>query len=174
MKFIAILTLALWSTLGLASELKISLPTGQELTLETPPSWSARIGRVRTELPQAIVAESSEPFGFKIAITPFWPEAAKGSEAKNIRTMIGNAAEAAKPDAVNQIVEVQSFTAPEKQGFFFVATAAATESDGYKYLSEGAVQYGSLLITYTVLANEKHKRVIEETLQVLRAMRANR
>ena len=173
MKISIALALILAPTLSAASELKITLPTGQVIALETPMSWSAQVGRVRAELPQAIVAESSTSQGFKVAITPFWPEAAKGAEAKNIRDMIGNAAEAAKADAVNRSVEVQRFAAPGKTGYFFVAVAAATEGDGYKYLSEGAVQYGSILVTFTVLANEEYKLVISETLQVLRTMRAS-
>lgn len=130
MKLVLVLALALCSLAGTAAELSISLPTGQVVSLEAPPSWAAKIGRVRSELPQAVIAESANEYGFKIAITLFWPEAAKGHEAKNIRTMIGNAAEAAKPEAVNQSVKVQEFVSAGKAGYYFVATAAATAGDG--------------------------------------------
>ena len=53
-------------------------------------------------------------------------------------------------------------------GYYITGTDKDTGPDEYKYLAQGAIAVDDLLVTFTVLTNEKDSTVVKDALDMLR------
>jgi hypothetical protein len=84
---------------------------------------------------------------------------------------VESGANAAKSQAVEQSLPVQSFGTAEAQGHYFSVTDRAPKPGEFKYMTQGAVSVGGLPVAFTILSNGNPKAAVEPTLRMLAAAR---
>ena len=153
-----------------AAELRADLP-GRDLVLELPEGWRGQVRRPRPDAPPTM-GITADPKAFQILITAIPPVGGmQAPGAEEIRDIVARGAASAKPRAVEPELEVKELRARGKAGYYFFATDREPEPDGFKYLTQGAIGFDELRITFTILANGEPQKVIDPALEMLRSMR---
>ncbi len=171
--FITLLTMLLVASAVYADDLRISIPDRDDLVLSIPAGWKTEVHSSRPDLPPTIGMTSGKQNEVMILITPAWPASAAAGPpgAEEIRKLVQDAADAVKSRAVESTLPLNELDAPGMLGFYVTATDREPEPDGFKYLTQGAIGFGELRVTFTILLNGEPKVVTEQALQVLRNMR---
>lgn len=169
------LTFALFVTLAgsvLADELSVQLPGREGLILTLPSGWRGTVDTPRPGLPPTITITSADLAAFQILLTPLWPVgSATHPTPADILGLVQGATEQARSRAVERDLPLRELNAPGKFGYYFSATDRDVEPGGYKYLTQGAVGFGELRVTFTILANRQPQETAAKALEMVRAMR---
>jgi hypothetical protein len=80
-------------------------------------------------------------------------------------------ANAAKSQAVEQSLPIQSVGTAEVQGHYFSATDRAPKPGEFKYMTQGAMSVSGLPVAFTILSNGNPKAAVEPALRMLAAAR---
>ena len=170
----ALITLAVTLSVN-ATELNVTLPDREGLVFEVPAGWRAQVNRPRSNLPPTIVLASSDPRALQVLITPIWPMGNTHAPTRSdIQSLVQGAAENARPKAVEKTLPLSELNGPGLIGYYFAATDRSPEPNGYKFLTQGAIAFGELRITFTVLANEDSKNASAAALTMLRTLRRSK
>lgn len=164
--------LVLLSCLAVAEESETksySLPNRGSIQLKVPKSWQSNIAQPPDNLPPTIqLAPRSAP-SFRVLITPLW--AAKPGIVLpgpvEMRRNVEQAAERARPQAVEKNLPIRELKGPSVVGYYFEATDRAPGPDEYRYMAQGMFRLGELLVTFTVLTNDDSRSVSGETIAML-------
>jgi hypothetical protein len=147
---------------------RYELPNLDTLELLLPPGWVDNVdqpagGKLSIELGPA------EGAPFQVFVTPEWkdPAAPEVRELPALRDAVRDAAERIKPQAVESFIEVRQLAGANGVGYYFHATDRAPRADGFKYMSEGALQVGDLTLWFTILTNDGQDTVAVEALSIL-------
>jgi hypothetical protein len=171
-KFMFALLALLTAIPATAVELVVNLPGHDDLLLEVPSGWNARIDRPRPELPPTISILPGSGNAFQVLITPLWPMgSAKSPSLGEIRGLVESSAGEAQSQAVERSLPLKELTGSNTNGYYFSATDRQPEPDGYKYLTQGAVMLRELRITFTILVNGEPQKSTDQALEVLRTAR---
>ena len=57
------------------------------------------------------------------------------------------------------------------KGFYFCATDRAPKPGEYKYLTQGTIRVGELLVTFTILTNDGQAGVVSGAMMMLKTAR---
>jgi hypothetical protein len=147
---------------------RYELPNLDTLELLLPPGWVDRVdqpagGKLTIELGPAAGER------FQVFVTPEWmdPAAPEVRELPALRDAVRDAAERIKPQVVENFLQVRQLAGANGVGYYFQATDRAPRADGFKYMSEGALQVGDLTLWFTILTNEGQDTVAVEALSIL-------
>ncbi|MES2257312.1 MAG: hypothetical protein V4724_02280 [Pseudomonadota bacterium] len=157
-----------------AAELRVAIPEHDDLVLTVPEEWKAKVRTPRANLPPTIAMVSGTHNELMVLITPIWPARSLTGDmpgAEEIRNMVSGAADIAKTKSLEDSLPLQEWRAPGMFGYYFSATDREPEPNGFKYLTQGAVGFRELRITFTILVNGEAKALNERALQVLGTMR---
>lgn len=168
-----ILLLLFLGSSAMAAEVRVPLPDRDDFVLEVPDEWRHQVRRERADHPPTIALTSANRLELVVLITPLW--AANASipvgNPDDLRKLVQGAANAVKSRAVEENLALVEFSAPGKMGYYFSATDKAPEENGYKYLTQGAVGFNDLRVTFTILINGEQDRMSQQALQILRSLR---
>ena len=155
-----------------AGELSVQLPGREGLVLSLPSGWRGQVDQSGAGMPPTITITSNEPSAFQILVTPLWPVgSAKAPTAADVRNLVQGATEQVRSRAVERDLPLTELSAPGKLGYYFSATDREVEPNGYKYLTQGAVGFGELRVTFTILMNRRPQETAAKALEVVRTMR---
>ena len=171
-KYLTAPMLLLAAAIACAADLRVPLQGRDDLVLSVPDDWKYQIRSPRPELPPTISVASAQRGEFLIMITPIWPGPGKGApDAQEIRGLVQGAASGVQPKAVERELPLREIAATDKAGYYFDATDKAPEPDGYKFLTQGAIGFKELRVTFTILVNGEPAKVRGQALEALRTMR---
>lgn len=158
-----------------AADLVVALPDRDSLVLQVPAGWESRVDRPHPDLPPTVTLSSPQPLGFEVHVTPMGFAGGAGApQQDDIRRFVEGAARQAAPQSVEQRLPLQELSAPGKSGYYFSATDRNPGPNEYTYLTQGALIYGDLIVTFTVLANGKPEPVAAQALEMLRTLQRSR
>lgn len=158
-----------------AAELNVALPDRESLVIDVPAGWRSQVNRPRSDLPPTIVLGSPNPRAFQVLVTPIWPMGnAQAPSRSDIQTLVQGAADNARSKAVEKTLSLAELSGPGLFGYYFAATDRSPEPNGYKFLTQGAMAFGELRITFTILTNEDSKSATAAALSMLRTLRRSK
>ena len=171
-RYLTLLVPALLAASVMAAEVRVPIPGRADLVLELPETWQYETRWPREDLPPTVTISSRERRRVAVFVTPIWPMGPPKAppSAEEVRRLVQGAADSAKPGAVEQSLPLVELSEPGKVGFYFSATDREPEPDGYRYLTQGAIGFDELLVTFTILTNGDPKPVTDQALQMLRSM----
>jgi len=174
-KSLAIAALVLFSVLGVASagELsirRIPLPGHGDFVIAVPDAWNIKTGQPGSGMPPTLILSAKSGAPFEILITPIWSMAGKPAplDSASIRREVEGAANAAKPQAVEKVLAIETINAASGTGYYFTATDRAPNPGEYKYLTQGILPVGQLTVTFTILTNDGSDATVSAALLLLR------
>lgn len=173
MQKVFILFLSLFfSFSAFAGEITVPLSGHDDLVLELPTGWVARISKPSADLPPTIDMIPTDGSSFQILITPLWPIGnQKPPTLGEIRSLVEAGARQVQLQAVEQRLPLKELVGSGTIGYYFFATDRQPEPNGYKYLTQGAVMLKELRITFTILVNGEHQKLTEQGLKIIQTAR---
>jgi hypothetical protein len=108
---------------------------------------------------------------FKVLITTIW--SAKGSSplpnTDQLKQKVRESAEQVRPQAVEKVIEVKDLKGSAAVGYYFTATDRAPKPGEFKYMTQGMIRVGDLMVVFTVLTNDGQSKIIDEALAMMKS-----
>ncbi len=170
----ALLLGSAWFAVALASAgdaglRRYELPNLDTLELRLPAGWVDSVYQPPGGGPPTIELGPAEGAPFQVFVRPEWPDptALEIREPQALRDAVRDAAQRIKPQAVESFIEVRQLNGANGIGYYFAATDRAPRADGFKYMSEGALQVGDLTLWFTILTNDGEDTIVVDATTIL-------
>ncbi|MEW6330662.1 MAG: hypothetical protein AB1560_04290 [Pseudomonadota bacterium] len=150
---------------------KYPLPDHGSIQLKVPVPWADDLRQPPDRLPPTIAFKPKSGNRFEILITPIW-SASKGASLPNsekIKELVQQASEQAKLQSVEKNLYLRELKGASGNGYYFSATDRAPEPEGYKYMTQGTIRVGDLMVMFTLLTNDGQEKVINDALSMLKS-----
>jgi hypothetical protein len=154
-----------------ASSQSYNLPDHGVLTLLVPDGWASQFKQPPNRLPPTIVLKPRSGMPFEVLVTAGWPTGPdnKVPDDAAMRSEVVAAAKSAASQSVEGVLPVQEIKGVDGSGFYFAATDRATNPREYKYLTQGVIRVGRILLAFTVLTNDGQEQAVRSALKMLRS-----
>ncbi|MEX0898026.1 MAG: hypothetical protein WDZ66_08215 [Steroidobacteraceae bacterium] len=148
---------------------RYELPNLDTLELRLPAGWADHVDQPAGGGPPTIELGPAEGAPFQVFVTPEWadPTTAEIRETPALRDAVRDAAERMKSQVVESFLEVRQLNGANGIGYYFAATDRAPRADGFKYMSQGALEVGDLTLWFMILTNDGQDTVAVEALAIL-------
>ena len=137
--------------------------------MDLPAGWSDHVEQPEGGGPPTIEIAISEGGPNQVFVTPQWVDPTDPAirELPALRDAIRDAAERIKPQVVESFLEVRQLSGGNGVGYYFSATDRDQAPGEFKFMSQGALQVGSLTLWFVILANDGQDTVAVEALAAL-------
>jgi hypothetical protein len=150
---------------------RFAIPAHGSLLLNVPAEW--RLADKATANPPAVALSVRPATGdsFNLQITALWPEPAK--RAGMTPQVIKERVQATSKELLQQSVEKEAtlleLRGKETLGYYFSLTDRESQNTGsdYKYIAEGTVTVGEVVLIFTFLHREPETAAKQQALQML-------
>lgn len=151
--------------------LSYSLNKHDSIQLKAPVSWKHELQLPPSHPAPTIVFKPKSGPIFEILITPIRPVAKDGDlpNSEKIKQIVEKGAEHAKLRSVEKAIPVMELRGAANRGYYFFATDREPEPEGYKYMTQGTIRIGTLIVMFTILTNDGQDNVITEALSMLKS-----
>jgi hypothetical protein len=161
-------------TITLAEETTVhsySLPDHSSIQLKAPVSWKHELQQPPNHPAPTIVFRPESKPSFDILITPLGPAAKEKDlpSLEKIKQIVQKGAEHAKLRSVEKTIQIKDLKGAMNRGYYFFATDREPEPEGYKYMTQGTIRVGALIVMFTILTNEGQDNVITGALSMLKS-----
>ena len=147
---------------------KYPLPDKSTLELTVPAGWQDEARAKEGQNPAVIFLTPREGAAFKVFIIPVGRAKPDAGTAAQMRASVQQAADKVKPQVAEPILTVEEFKGAPGQGYYFQATDAAPKPEEFKYLSQGMLLVGEVVVSFGVLTNDGQAKVVEQAFAMLR------
>ena len=146
------------------------LPNHSSIQLKTPVSWKYELQLPPSHPAPTIVFRPKSGPTFEILVTPCRAETQDGDmpDSEKIKRIVEKGAEHVKLRSVEKSIPVKELRGTDNRGYYFFATDREPEPQGYKYMTQGAMRVGALIVMFTILTNDGQNNVITETFSMLK------
>ena len=148
---------------------RYELPNRDVLEMELPAGWFDHVEQPEGGGPPTIEIAISEGGPNQVFVTPQWADPTDPTirELPALREAIRDAAERIKPQVVESFLEVRQLSGGNGIGYYFSATDRDQAPGEFKFMSQGALQVGTLTLWFVILANDGQDTVAVEALAAL-------
>ena len=150
-----------------------TLPERGKLVLAVPQDWSDKVSQPPNKLPPTLRFSGKPDGKFQVLMTPLWSPR-RDPEFKSpasVRRIVERGAADASKQAVERNIPIVELKGNSGAGFYFFATDRAPAPGEYKYLTQGAIAVGDLVVSFTVLSNDADSAEVKAALEMLRGAR---
>ena len=157
-----------WQANASAAVEQFVLPNHGTLVLNVPSSWKADVKTPAGNSPQIILIAPRSGAAFRMLLTPIWGDETRvlPDDAK-IRSVVESAAKGAEAGAVNPIA-VHDIDGPSSHGYYFSATDKAPAAGDWKYMRQGTIKTGDIVLTFTIVAKDGQQANAKTALDMIR------
>jgi hypothetical protein len=146
------------------------LPEHGVFQMKVPASWKDEVQQPPDQLPPTIVLRPASGDQFQAFITPIWPAKndAPAPSDEAIRQLVQNAAEDAQSQATEKALKLMELQGSSGHGYYFSATDKAPKPGDFKFMTQGVLRVGELVVTFTILTNDDKRDVESAALTMLK------
>jgi len=154
-----------------AEKRAFALPDNSKLELNIPAGWKDEAKAKQGSAPASIALTPREGAPFQVVGTPMGRQRAGSSAdtAISMRHNVQQAADKIKPSAAEQYLPVESLTGAPGPGFYFSATDREPKPGDFKYLTQGMLLVGDIVVGFSILTNDGHEKANNEALAMLKS-----
>jgi hypothetical protein len=139
--------------------------------VDVPSSWKDDLWQPPERLPPTISLSPKAGNPFQVLITPIWGPNKDVLKDVAIKELVQKSVERVKPQSVEKTIQLVELRGPSSKGYYFFSTDKAPKPEEYKYMTQGALVVGDLIVSFTILTNGNHEEVAKEALTILREAR---
>jgi len=146
----------------------LAVPNRGQLELQAPASWRDKAEPIKgVGLPTITFHPVAGP-EFEVLVSAIRGPAGSdfNSQAK-VREQVERAGQAVLPMAVETKLVIKELAGQTGKGYYFSVTDRAPKLGEYKYMTQGEIGVGDLLLTFTILSHEKEGKVLQDALAML-------
>lgn len=110
---------------------------------------------------------------FQVIVTPVW-SGKSGRPLPNgeqLKQEVRKSADEARAQAVERTIEIKELKGEAVSGYYFSATDRAPKPGEFKYMTQGMLRTGKLMLIFTVLTNDGQTRIVDDALAMLKGAR---
>ncbi len=150
---------------------RYELPNRDTLEMSLPAGWVDRVEQPAGDGPPTIEIAVADGGPAQVFVTPKWAEPTDKEvrELPLLRDAVRDLADRIRPDAAESYLEVRQLNGANGVGYYFSATDRAPKADDFKFMSQGALQVGSLTLWFIILTNEGQDTIAVQALAMLQA-----
>ena len=159
------------STYVFSNDLTRSIPLQGHgsLILKYPDSWKEVITQSGQNMPPTIKLTSDKENQFELLITPLWNKNSnKPFEEEQIKELLEKDGKEMLPSAAEPVLAIETFKGTNAAGYYFVLTDKAPKPNEFKFCYRMGIKVGSLLLSVTLLSNDKDSEDIKSAFAVLK------
>ena len=149
------------------SKLEFSVPVGWKDEVKTTQGSKASPGSA----PSTVALTPSEGAPFEVHVTPVahLQQGASADTVIRMRHSVQQGADKVKPTAMEPYLPVEQLTGAPGPGYYFSATDPAPKPGEFKYLTQGMLLVGDVVVAFSILTNDAQERVREQALAMLKS-----
>ena len=167
--FAGVFTLGAAIAIAAASPAHIVVPGRGDMVLAVPAGWAQTRGPGTENGPPTLSLKESSGRTFHVDLTVLGRNAdGTRNDPTRIRAFVGEAAKAAESQSVEKHLAIRDLPGANGRGFYFLATDRAPAPGEWKYLTQGAVGVGNVLLVFTILTNDGQDEIAAAALQMVR------
>ena len=136
-----------------------------------PPAWRDELQQLSTEIPSTIVLSPASGNAFQVLITPIPGAKKEALKDEAIRETVQKSADRAKAQSVEKVIKLVELQGTSGRGYYFFCTDKAPKPDEWKYLTQGVLVVGELIVAFTILTNDNQDGIAKEALTILKEAR---
>lgn len=148
---------------------RYDLPEHGSILMKVPSEWKSEIGQPPGALPPTIRFSAAADPQFRVMITPIWQAKADKPlpDGAAVRELVQKSADQVQSQASNKI-EIKELKGGPGAGYYFLAIDPAPKPGEWKYMTQGVLRVGDLMVTFTILTNDGQEAVIKSALEMLK------
>jgi hypothetical protein len=141
------------------------LPDKSKLELTIPAGWKDEPKE------KSIALSPREGAPFQVVVTPVARQkpGASTDTAIKMRHTVQQAADKVKPSALEQYLAVAALPGAPGPGYYFSATDREPKPGEFKYLTQGMLLVGDVVVGFSILTNDAQEKVRDQALAMLKA-----
>lgn len=147
---------------------KYPLPDNSSLQLSVPPGWQDEVHAKEGANPGSIFFTPRDGQAFKVIVTPIGRTKPDANTPIQLRLAVQQAADKVKPQAAEPILTAEEFKGAPGPGYYFSASDAAPKEGEFKYLSQGMLLVGEIVVSFGILTNDGQTKVKEQAFSMLK------
>jgi hypothetical protein len=148
---------------------KYALPDNSTLQVTVPAGWQDEVKPKEGNTPSSIYFTPKQGPAFKVMLIPFGTARQGTDTAIQMRQAVQQAADKVKPQAAESILAAEEFKGTQGPAYYFSATDAAPKPNEFKYLSQGMLLIGEVVVSFNVLTNDGQDAVKEQAFSMIRS-----
>lgn len=151
---------------------RYQLPDHGKLALNVPDGWVDNVDQPEGGLPPTISLKQKSGKAFDVLITPIWPvTAARRLTPAKVEEIVKGSANQAAPQAVERKIDIKPLQGTSGAGHYFFATDKAPAPGEHKFMTQGALTVGELLLTFTILTDDGQADIAKQALEIITTAR---
>ena len=141
------------------------LPDKSKLELVIPAGWKDE------QKEKSIALTPREGAPFQVSVTPVARQkpGASADTAIRMRHSVQQSADKVKPSAIEQYLPVEPLTGAPGPGYYFSATDREPKPGEFKYLTQGMLLVGDVVVGFSILTNDAQEKVRDQALAMLKS-----
>lgn len=149
------------------SKLELSIPAGWKDEVKTPQAQKASKGSP----PPTVALTPREGAPFQVHVTPVTRQrqGASADTAIKMRHSVQQGADKIKPTAMEYYLPVEELTGAPGPAYYFSATDREPKPGEFKYLTQGMLLVGDLVVAFSILTNDAQEKVRDQALAMLKS-----
>ena len=165
MSYLAWLLLSFTAIAADGEKKAFPLPDSSKLELTIPADWKDEL-KERT-----ISLTPREGAPFQVVVTPVGRQRPGTSPDTSIamRQSVQDAADKVKPSAAEPILTAEALTGAPWPGFYFSATDREPKPGEFKYLTQGMLLVGDVIVSFGIVTNDGQEKVRDQALAMLKS-----
>jgi len=142
-----------------------ALPDNSKLELTIPAGWKDE----PKEKSVALSPRDGAPF--QVVLTPLARQkpGASADTAIQMRHNVQQAADKVKPSALEPYLPVEPVSGAPGPGYYFSATDREPKPGEFKYLTQGMLLVGDVVVAFSILTNDGQEKAKNEALAMLKS-----
>ena len=149
------------------SKLELTIPAGWKDELKANQASKGNKGPATTTV--ALTPRDGSPF--EVAVTPVARQkpGASTDTAIKMRHSVQQGADKVKPSAIEQYLPVEPLSGAPGPGYYFSATDREPKPGEFKYLTQGMLLVGDVVVGFSILTNDAQEKVRDQALAMLKS-----
>ena len=148
------------------------VPRHGELILKVPENWEVTYLSLAEEKPPVITfyqTDSKKREIFQLNLSIFWDDGFKQkiTNPENIRALVIDVGESILESSVESELVLNPITGAAGQGYYFNLSDKTEKTDEYKYLTQGALGVGELLLVFSLFSYEPDVQLQNMALEMM-------
>lgn len=141
------------------------------LQLSVPRSWNDQMKPRQQGAPPTLLFTPERGNSFDMRVTPIWPPKPDAAmpDSEAIKRYVSKAAEDAKAQAAETSIPIQEIQGTTGSGYYFAITDRAPKPDEFKYMTQGMLRVGNLVLAFTLLSNDGAETAVKDALTMFKS-----
>jgi hypothetical protein len=149
------------------SKLELSIPAGWKDEVKAAQGSKANQGSAPSTV--ALTPREGAPFEVHVAPIARQGQGASADTAIKMRHSVQQSADKVKPTAMEPFLPVDQLSGAPGPGYYFSATDREPKPGEFKYLTQGMLLVGDVIVAFSILTNDAQEKVRDQALAMLKS-----